>query len=51
MSSFYSDNCLLDMEDMFEGKKTIGEMVKELIGVIGENMTVKRFVRFKVGEE
>ncbi len=51
LSSFYSDNCLLDMEDMFEGKKTIGEMVKELIGVIGENMTVKRFVRFKVGEE
>jgi elongation factor Ts len=51
LNSFYSDHCLLDMVDMFEGKKTIGDMVKELIGVIGENMTVKRFVRFKVGEE
>jgi len=36
---------------MFDNKKTIEDLVKETIGVIGENMTVKRFARFKVGEE
>ncbi len=51
LNSFYSDVCLLEMEDMFDAKKTIEQVVKETIGVIGENMTVKRFIRFKIGEE
>ena len=51
LDSFFSDTCLLEMEDMFDNKKTIEDIVKETIGVIGENMTVKRFARFKVGEE
>jgi len=51
LDSFFSDTCLLEMEDMFDNKKTIEDLVKETIGVIGENMTVKRFARFKVGEE
>ncbi|MDD4029122.1 MAG: translation elongation factor Ts [Caldisericia bacterium] len=50
VDSFYADTCLLEMEDMFDNKKTIQDIVKETIGVIGENMTVKRFARFKVGE-
>jgi elongation factor Ts len=51
MNSFYSEICLLEMEDMHENKKTIGDIVKETIGFIGENITVRRFVRFRVGED
>ncbi|MCK5847708.1 MAG: translation elongation factor Ts [Caldisericia bacterium] len=51
MNSFYSEICLLEMEDIHENKKTIGNVLKETIGVIGENITVRRFVRFRVGED
>ena len=51
MNSFYSEICLLEMEDMHDNKKTIGDIVKETIGFIGENITVRRFVRFRVGED
>ena len=51
MNSFYSEVCLLEMEDIHENKKTIGEVVKETIGFIGENITIRRFVRFRVGED
>jgi len=32
-------------------KKTINEIIKEYISKFGENISVRRFVRFKVGEE
>jgi|SRR5581483_4153747 len=41
---------LLDQEYIRDGSKKIGDMVKEAIGTIGENITVKRFERFEIGE-
>ena len=36
---------------MKEPKLTVGQLVQEKIAVIKENIVVRRFVRFKVGEE
>lgn len=41
---------LVEMQYNRDPKKTIGELVKELSGKIGEKMEIKRFVRYQVGE-
>ena len=33
-----------------DGSKKVGELVKELVGKVGENMRIVRFVRFELGE-
>ena len=35
---------------MKDDKKTIGELQQELVAKIGENIKVRRFVRYEVGE-
>lgn len=42
---------LLEQEYIRDGSKTISDLVKGLIGKIGENMAIRRFVRFELGEE
>jgi elongation factor Ts len=34
-----------------EPKKTIGDLVKEVSAKVGENIVVRRFARFKLGQE
>jgi elongation factor Ts len=41
---------LLNQEYIRDGSKTIESMVKEVIAKLGENIVVKRFQRFEVGE-
>ncbi len=36
---------------MRDNKKTIGDLVKELSAKVGENIVVKRFARFQLGQE
>jgi len=43
-------NSLLKQEYIRDGSKTIGVMVKETIAKLGENIVVKRFARFEIGE-
>ncbi|MDR1418316.1 MAG: translation elongation factor Ts [Endomicrobium sp.] len=53
IEKFYSQVCLYDqiyMRDM-SGKETIKELVTKAIAKIGENIVIKRFARFKLGEE
>ncbi len=50
LSKFYEDNCLLEQAYVKDDSKTIGTLVKEMIATIGENITVRRFVRFEMGE-
>lgn len=45
-----AEKCLMSQEYVFGDKETIEQMVKSVIGTIGENIKVGRFVRFKVGE-
>jgi elongation factor Ts len=50
MAKFYEEICLLEQPFVKEPTITVGQMVKTKIAKLGENMSVARFVRFKVGE-
>jgi elongation factor Ts len=50
LNKFYEDNVLIDQPFVKDPSKTIGELVAEKIASIKENITVRRFARFKMGE-
>ena len=50
LEKFYENNCLLDQAFIKDDSKTVNTLVKELIAKIGENIKVRRFVRFELGE-
>lgn len=47
---FVAERTLLDQPFIRDDSKTVGELVKEASGKLGEAVTVRRFARFKVGE-
>ena len=51
VESYYKDNCLMFQPWIREPKKSIGELIKETSSKVGENIQVRRFVRFQMGEE
>ena len=50
LNKYYEEHCLLDQPFVKDPSKTIGELVTEKIASIKENISVRRFVRFKMGE-
>ncbi len=50
MEKFYEENCLYEQHFIKDESVTIGEMINQTIAKLGENISVRRFVRFKVGE-
>jgi len=42
--------CLLDQKFVKNPDKTVGEMLTDLVAKIGENLVIRRFVRFELGE-
>jgi len=50
MEKFYEENCLYEQHFIKDESVTIGEMVNNAIAKLGENITIRRFSRFKVGE-
>ncbi len=50
LKKFLQDNCLLQQPYVRDPNITIQDLLNELIAKIGENITIKRFVRFQVGE-
>lgn len=50
LNKFYQEICLLDQPFVKDPDKTIGELLTELIAKIGENIVIRRFVRFERGE-
>jgi elongation factor Ts len=50
MNNWYADVCLLAQVYVKDDKLTIGKLLSEKIGKIGENIVVRRFVRFELGE-
>ena len=50
VGKYYEDNVLLDQPFVKDPSKTVGELVTEKISSIKENITVRRFSRFKMGE-
>jgi len=50
LKKFYSEECLLEQNFVKDPDKTVGNLIKEYIAQLGENITVGRFVRFQLGE-
>lgn len=50
MEKFYEENCLYEQHFIKDEGLTVKEMVDQLIAKIGENISIRRFARFKVGE-
>ena len=50
MDKFFSEICLLDQAFVKDPDKTVGQLLTELISRIGENIVIRRFVRFERGE-
>ena len=51
LKDFFGRVCLADQKFVKDEKKTIGELVEELRHKVGENIHIKRFIRFEVGGE
>jgi elongation factor Ts len=50
MEKFYEETCLYEQHYIKDETMTIGEKVNQAIANLGENITIRRFARFKVGE-
>lgn len=50
INKFYKEICLLDQEFVKNPDQTVEELVKEQISKIGENVKIRRFARFEMGE-
>ncbi len=51
INKFCSEVCLLEQPYIKDDKKTVGDLVKETSARTGENVVVRRFVRFRLGAE
>ncbi len=50
LDSYYQQVVLLDQPSIREPKTSVGELVTAAIAKMGENITIARFARFKIGE-
>jgi elongation factor Ts len=50
LNKFYEENVLVDQPFVKDPSKTVGELVTEKIASIKENITIRRFTRYKMGE-
>src|SRR6202045_412072 len=50
MEKFYEENCLYEQHFIKDESVTVGELVSQMIHKLGENISIRRYVRFKVGE-
>lgn len=51
LRKFFSENVLLEQPFVKDEGKTVGELVQEIAGAVGENIVVRRFVRLELGED
>jgi elongation factor Ts len=49
LSKFYEEVCLLEQPFIKEQTQTIAQIIATKVGKLGENISVRRFARFKVG--
>ena len=50
LNKFYQENCLLNQPYVRDTDISIADLLNELIAKIGENISIKRFVRYQIGE-
>ena len=51
LKKFYSAVCLVDQPYVRDDEKTVGELLRESRAKFGENILVRRFLRYQLGEE
>ncbi len=50
LSKFYQESCLMEQAFVKDQNITVGDLVKQMIAKTGENIRVRRFTRYKMGE-
>ena len=50
MGKFYEEVCLYEQPFMKDQTMTVSQLIASVIGKLGENISVRRFARFKVGD-
>lgn len=50
LEKFYAQACLLDQPYIRDGQVTVGQLLTQLVARVGENVVVRRFARFDLGE-
>jgi elongation factor Ts len=50
LQKYFKENCLMDQAYVRNPEMTVADLLNELIAKIGENISIKRFARFKIGE-
>ena len=50
LGKFFAESCLLEQPFVKNPDQTVGQLVQEKVAKIGENIQVRRFSRFKLGE-
>lgn len=51
LEKLYAESCLLRQPYIRDEARTLGDLLQEMIATTGENISVRRFVRWTVGEE
>ena len=51
VKAYYKEVCLLEQPWIRDPKVTVNDLIAEKIGKLGENMVVRRFVRYQLGDE
>jgi len=50
LNKFYSETCAYDQPFVKDDKMTVGQLITEKVSQMKENISLRRFSRFKVGE-
>ena len=50
MDKFYAETVLLEQPFVKDADKTVGELLSETVGKLGENLQIRRFSRFRLGD-
>lgn len=51
ISKYFKENCLMNQDYVRDPNMTISDLLNEMIAKIGENISIKRFTRFRIGEQ
>jgi elongation factor Ts len=51
LDKFFSEVCLLEQSYIKDDSQSVKDVLNELIAKLGENITIRRFVRYQLGEE
>ncbi|MBM3262130.1 MAG: translation elongation factor Ts [candidate division Zixibacteria bacterium] len=51
LEKFYQENCLLEQPFIRDTDKTVKDLITDAVATLGENIVVRRFIRYELGSE